>query len=963
MASTNTTTVGQYSTDITSVQYIPTKPIAVSIYGLKPLTRVSVFFDKINVTSYCAQATVDAGTVPTQASDYHLIKSIGSAITTDSAGSAHILFYVPRNTFQVGTRELHVFDYTSSNDTYDGKVADHTCEAFAYYRVFNHSSVDAENNAIISTIPAGSTSSVTLSSRGSGTSTAVDPNAPRFDPLCQTFYIGSDLTKGKDGVYIKSVNLYFSAKSANQPISIDIRTVSNGIPTSTILPYSSVTLTPSQVNTSLDGATATTFTFKSPVYLRSGYTYALGISPGGQTPDYVIWTGAIGGIDSVNGRVNGNWGQGTLYTSTRGSTWTAVQNEFLKFSIAADLSTYYTSGTATFINQDLEFLTYSTLSTTNFVVGEYVYQEPSPLGGRVSVNTSSNTITFNVAASAVSTNLASTFVVNDHILILGSTPGTNTTHRTLNWGIFSNCFSAKVTSVDALNNTLQFAFANGATAVAPWANAAAVFYKPAKGTVSLTSGSSVVVGTGTKFDQQYSTNFAEGTALAPLVAQWSNGTFDGHEVLWPSAISNATYMTVRNAAFYTNATAIPLMVPVGKIVEIDYNRNMIILEKSTANASSSNTAWQDIYNSPSYFAPSRVLVGSQSGATALIENVVDVLANAIQPVMYQTAIQGTNINYSVNAVSKVTTNVDFSTVSSSLTNYLSNNEIVIKSKTNEINQYSQNKSFKFTANLTSSSNKVTPAIDVGHSALLVKSYSIGPDASNEYTNQGTALSKSVSKVITLGDGMDAEDLNVYLTAYKPTGSDIQVFAKLWNATDPDNFDDKKWTPLIQVTDANLYSDKSNLSDYKEFQYTIPTDPNTSVVSGQITTNNSTVITSTNGNTVWQTLFTNGQSVVLYSDVGMLNYEVHTISTVDSNTQITLTTSVGLSNTSAGLLASMNYPEAGYKNSLNSNIVRYHSADGSAHDSYKKFAIKIVLLSSNTASVPKVADMRTLALSV
>ena len=60
---------------------------------------------------------------------------------------------------------------------------------------------------------------------------------------------------------------------------------------------------------------------------------------------------------------------------------------------------------------------------------------------------------------------------------------------------------------------------------------------------------------------------------------------------------------------------------------------------------------------------------------------------------------------------------------------------------------------------------------------------------------------------------------------------------------------------------------------------------------------------------------------------------------------------------------MNYPEAGYKNSLNSNIVRYYTADGSGHDSFKKFAIKIVLLSTNNAIVPKVADMRALALSV
>lgn len=957
-----TTTVGQYTTDVKDTLYIAEQAIGFTVTGLKPNTRVSIFFDKINVTQNCAPATYDSSKTTPKPSDYHKLGAKGSAIKSDKTGTVQAIFYLPKGTFRVGTRELHVFNYVSDTDKFDTMKANHTSEAYGYFRAFNFSNVDAENNAIISTIPAGSTSSVTLTNRGSGTPTTADPDNPRFDPLCQSFYIGSDITQGHDGIYLSSIDLYFSKKSTTQPVSIDIRTVENNIPTTTILPHSEVTLPAASVNADTSGATATTFTFDTPVYVRSGYSYAVSVIPGGQVPDYVVWTGIVGKKDAVNGIVNANWGQGTLFTSSTGNEWTPIQNQFLKFTLYR--SGYASEGSATFVNKDYEFITYSKSSTIPFEVGEYVYQMPSPYAGYVSVNTSSNVVSFNVAASGVlSTNLAIEFAVNDHILVVGSVPPANTTHRILNWGMFSNAFSAKVTSIDPLNNKLTFAYANGATAVAPWSNGAAVFFKPAKGTVSVLDGSRSVVGTGTRFDQQFNTNVEDGTNKKPLVLQWSNGSFDGHEVLWPSSITNATSMTTRNAALNTNAVAIPLNTPVARVSAVDKNRNLLILSKSTANGSSSNTLYKNAFSSPSYFAPSRVLVGATSGATALIRSTVDVMMNSVQPVVYQRAIHGTDVNYSANLSSKDYSSVDYPKISVSDTNYLSNNEIIVASKTNEINRYGGEKSVKLYADLATSSSLISPSIDSHNISLLAKSNVISPHASNEYTNEGTALSKSISKVVTLADGMDAEDLNVYLTAYKPSATDIQVYAKILNAADPSNFDDKMWTPLYQVTDINLFSDISNLDDYKEFQFTIGTDPETIVLDDLITTNNSTTIVSTLGTSNWASVFDKGQQVVLYTDVGLSTYEVHTIDAVDNNNSITFTTPVTMSNTTSAIVGSMTYPEAGFKNSLNNNIIRYFGSDGSPYDSFKQFAIKIVMLSSNTSCVPKISDMRAIALSV
>ena len=952
---TNTAIViGQYQSNSAATYYISDQVVGFTIGGLKPSTRISVFFDGTNVTSLCAPATYSSTLATVSSNDYKAVGAKGTALVSDSTGGFKGIFYLPKSTYQTGTREFHVFDYTSDSDTYDAKVASHSCEAFAYYMAFNAGITDNDNAAIISTIPAGSTSSVTLSNRGSGTPTSVDPNAPRFDPMCQTFYIGSDMSKGQDGIYIAALDLYFSAASVNQPITVDIRTVENGLPTTTIMPYSQVTVPAQSVNVDATGRTATTFTFNSPIYLRSGYTYAIGVMAGGQVPDYQIWTSIVGNTDAINGVADSSWGTGTLYTSSTGTVWTPLQNHALKFTLHK-VAFSVLSGTASFVNLDYEFLTFSNSSVTPFVVGEYLYQMPHPYPGYVSVNTTSNTISYNANVSnSLFCNVASEFAVNDYILIVGSIPAGNDPSQ-LNYGIFSNAFTAMVTAVSPSNNSVQFAYANGSgSSGAPFANSASIFYKPAKGTVSISAGSQAVQGTGTRFDQQFNAN-------NPLVVRWSNSSASGHEVLWPQTISNSTYMTTLNSPLTSNVSAIPLTVPIGRVSAIDYNRNLIILDRSTANNSSNNNAWANIFASPSYFSSSRVVVGSTSGATALISKVVNIPLNSVQPIVYQTSVQGTSVTYSANVTTSNYTPSSILSLSTSDTNYLTNAEIIIASKSNEINYNNGNKSLTLNAALSSNSDTLSPSIDNAHMTMLVKTNVVGPDASGEYGSSGTALSKYVSVPIVLGDGNDAEDLTVYLTAYRPPNTDIKVYARLLSASDSDNLSDKSWTELIPAS-PTLYSDSVNQTDYKEFEFDLPIDPATLVDTDLVTTNNSVSISSTTGNTSWTSQFSNNQLITIYSDSSLTNYEVHTISAV-SDTSITLNSSVGLSNTTSALIGTMIYPNAGYKNSLNHNIIRYYNENGVPYDSYLQYSIKVVLLADQSHLVPKLQNIRALALSV
>jgi hypothetical protein len=94
------------------------------------------------------------------------------------------------------------------------------------------------------------------------------------------------------------------------------------------------------------------------------------------------------------------------------------------------------------------------------------------------------------------------------------------------------------------------------------------------------------------------------------------------------------------------------------------------------------------------------------------------------------------------------------------------------------------------------------------------------------TSGGTSVARYISRIVTLAEGQDAEDLRVYLTAYKPSGSNIFVYYKILNAADNDTMDKIRWVPLVLNTDqgftsAATYSSSENKNDFLELVYDTP----------------------------------------------------------------------------------------------------------------------------------------------
>ena len=106
-----------------------------------------------------------------------------------------------------------------------------------------------------------------------GSVTQVASGVQYYDPLAQTFRVDETT-----GVFITSVDVFMQTKDEELPLTLQVRTVETGLPTSKILPFSVVVLDPSEVNVSEDASIPTTFTFESPIYLTGEQEYALVLS-------------------------------------------------------------------------------------------------------------------------------------------------------------------------------------------------------------------------------------------------------------------------------------------------------------------------------------------------------------------------------------------------------------------------------------------------------------------------------------------------------------------------------------------------------------------------------------------------------------------------------------------------------------------------------------------------------------
>ncbi|BCU95986.1 MAG: hypothetical protein CM15mV11_0610 [Caudoviricetes sp.] len=76
---------------------------------------------------------------------------------------------------------------------------------------------------------------------------------------------------------------------------MQIRTMENGYPTTSILPFSDITKEPADIQISETGAVATKFTFRAPVYIPQSIEHCFVLLS--DSNSYKIWISRMGEID------------------------------------------------------------------------------------------------------------------------------------------------------------------------------------------------------------------------------------------------------------------------------------------------------------------------------------------------------------------------------------------------------------------------------------------------------------------------------------------------------------------------------------------------------------------------------------------------------------------------------------------------------------------------------------------
>ena len=398
------TDMGDKVVEVNFVPFIRSRKIYFKATRLKPNTRMYAFFDGINMADYVrGEDSVVEYSDRTTVDNYLNSASHpdgASPLTTDGTGTLIGSFVIPNTDvlkFKTGPRLFRL-----TNSSTNARNPDTSAET-SYFAQGTMNTV--EHNVVSTRVPQINRTQVNdqkvTVDRSSNTTTEqyyhqnipvftdsvpeplpvpnpipeaviVDPvisnwasveptpepepgvwtNSMRFsaityvDPLAQSFIIDSP-----QGAFITSLDLFFEEKDETVPVTVQIRTMVNGAPTQTVVPFSQVTLAAANINATEDATTATTFIFEAPVHLMQGVEYCFVVLS--NSNKHKIYVSELGQYDVTEPsyRITKQPYNGVMFKSANASTWTPEQTKDIKFTLRR--AAFAQTGTATFVNAPL----------------------------------------------------------------------------------------------------------------------------------------------------------------------------------------------------------------------------------------------------------------------------------------------------------------------------------------------------------------------------------------------------------------------------------------------------------------------------------------------------------------------------------------------------------------------------------------------------------------------------------
>lgn len=475
----------------------------------------------------------------------------------------------------------------------------------------------------------------------------------------------------------------------------------------------------------------------------------------------------------------------------------------------------------------------------------------------------------------------------------------------------------------------------------------------ATGTVTFTTTSNVITGSGTTFTNY---NITDKIVLA-------NST--SRDILTITNIVNTTSMTVDRYPNFS-ASGFGFKVPaVGIVYYTDYTQNRVYLVDSSANSSVK-------------FASGNRIIGIRSGASANVVSLDRYKVDHFKPsfLVGNPTTSTYSITYNVanssNAMPASSTNLELLKFNNASTeSYILSRSLEV----DNINLYGTNRksavaNITFNVNVSETNRFSVPYINAGEldfyfyqneiNNTITETRNSITDYDTEVDRNGLAKTKYISKKISFGEGKYAEDIVVYLAGYRPSGTQIKVYAKLHNSADKEPFDSKAWTPLEIKNNIDRYSTEDP-NDLWEYTYGLPQYPEVySTLSGSFlsTLSSNSITTTVNQSSILST----GDLIRVYSVLTPTNHEVFPVSSANS-TAITLFKPISNTNIVGDVAVDkLKYKNVAWNNIANDNVARYVTSSYTEFDRYNTMQIKIVLLSENTYSVPKVEQIQVIGVS-
>jgi hypothetical protein len=834
-------------------------------------------------------------------------------------------------------------------------------------------------------------------------------------PIGQTFFISEPPPPtGSAGVFITRIDVFFQNIDPNTGIEMQIRTTENGQPTQNRLPFGKkviqstdtidapltiggASVTRNVILASEDATVYTPFIFDTPVFVQSGTEYAFVLAPLGGSPNYNVWTAEVGQTDVTSGvPIYTNNGTGDLFLSSNDIAWEPIINEDIKFIIyTANFTTQ--SGNAYFTTPDEDWIIYKdtvgTFLTREPVVFSNGYYNYSVLGisgtqGTFSVgdtvyqaNATANVsgIVYAVNSSVISISNANGVFSNTVAgspLLYDANTSANASVISVSQNVAttatSNVISVPDSSVFATNQVIFLQTSNRSTSQ----------IATVTGIVNPTTIALANNVTFTETNALYGRVKADGTLKAHysgsvVYNNWNYGVLDA--VTANSTVNLSGVSNVQMIGVYTGSSANVIGIHDPIYNSLTTNFTSIAAPNTYLNwsfegfASDTNRTPDNAYITitdgiANEFIDTERVAMSRSNELAALPT--PRLGNNSVVIQVGMSSDNTNISPSIDTIqTNVTYTYNIVPVVNDLNGaYLSispnmgpftNGDIVSQTSygntTTGIIAYANNTYLR----VTNVNGKFISNTAFTTSASATGFINTAENYSEANTNGFYKVSRYISKNVILAAGQDSEDIRAYLGAFRPANTNLYVYAKIQSSLDNEQYNAKSWTKLNEISPTSLLSSKVNINDRVELVYGFNQSQNI-FLSNTITSSSSNTITlqSTAG-------LSNNMIVYMQDNISSKPFNVREIVYVVNSTAVVVDRPPSFSSTNAsfGIIPGIESTTSAFLYDQNSNIIRYVTSSDAVYDNFIQFAMKIVPIADSTALVPRVGDLRVLALQV